>query len=1525
MVGMMASYSRERLEGLLSSAKSATELPPKLHRLRNLRRNLQGDEFVFPTELLPHLFDLLSDQFGAVRKFVVEILGEIGLKYVELLPEIVPLLIKSLKDETPAVARQVIACGADLFRSTLERVAVQRLHSSELNELLESSWTWMIKFKDEICSAAFKQGNSGVKLCAMKFVEALILLYTPDPSGSLQSSSHEGIQADFNISILRGGHPVLNIGDLSIEASQKLGLLLDQLRHPAAKSLNSSTIVVLINSLSSVAKKRPAYCGRILPVLLSLDPLSFLKGVHAAATNLSLKTVFLSCWKCTHPAAAPWKERLIGALKEIEGGGRAGKAKDLFYKTNGSIQDKDSVEDTKVSVEKNPTCASSVVAESNFGRKRSESEYSIDLNGDALSGKRARITPSVSENSSEGLHGNDGGSLTPVTSTSTGPSNSRGVTDTGPVQHLVAMFGTLVAQGVKAIGSLEILIPSISEDMLADVVMANMHNIPSNGSTYGDGTDELVMNMCIVGTDAQIKYPPSFVSAVLSLSTEFPPIAALINPHTPKTENEGEELCADHVDQQMFPAEGTVLATGLSASSDASFPENEECNIVFPPYVHYTGNIESGIPGLDSSAQHDVLSEALVTSVLDSTDVETASKNHISSFSGKLLVDVVPSVSVDKSEEFSPKAAGTGSDSLVLSTATSVASAPQFVLPKISAPVVDLSDEEKDSLQNLVFLRIVEAYKQISVSGGSQLRFSLLAHLGVEFPSELDPWKILQEHVLSDYLNHEGHELTVRVLYRLYGEAEAEQDFFSSTTAASAYESFLLTVAEALRDSFPPSDKSLSKLLGDSPFLPKSVLKLLESLCCPGSGDKVEKDLQSGDRVTQGLSAVWSLILMRPGIRNDCLKIALQSAVHHLEEIRMRAIRLVANRLYSLSFITQQIEEFAKEKLFSVVSCISSEREDAETLNDDCKQVLTCTPKQFIFGVDLDTSSEATSLTSVTEAQRCLSLYFALCTKKHSLFVHVFSIYKNTSKPVKQAIHHQIPILVRTMGSSSELLKIIADPPSGSENLLMQVLQTLTEGPMPSSELILTIRKLFDTRIKDVEILFPILPFLPRDDVLRIFPHLVNLPMEKFQVALSRVLQGSSQSGQVLSPSEALIAIHSIDPARDGIPLKQVTDACNTCFAQRQTFTQQVLAGVLNQLVQQIPLPMLFMRTVLQAIGAFPALSDFILEILSRLVSKQIWKYPKLWVGFLKCAQSTQPQSYKVLLQLPPPQLGNALTKISALRAPLTAYASQPEIQSSLPRSTLAVLGLVPDSQGTQTSQVQVSQEQVQASQEQQHASESQQTTQSQQVSVPLSHSEPEHQETSQVVASQSQSSPIGTGRSEMSQSQSSPVATGRSEMSQSQSSPVATGRSEMSQSQSSPVATGRSEMSQSQSSPVATGRSEMSQSQSSPVATGRSEMSQSQSSPVATCWSEMSQSQSSPINNGQSEMSQTQVSDSDPPAPTSHTRISDSQASSEMQPDDEKIDDTATTENETTEIEKSRESSAEEGEDEEEEEEEEE
>lgn len=75
---------------------------------------------------------------------------------------------------------------------------------------------------------------------------------------------------------------------------------------------------------------------------------------------------------------------------------------------------------------------------------------------------------------------------------------------------------------------------------------------------------------------------------------------------------------------------------------------------------------------------------------------------------------------------------------------------------------------------------------------------------------------------------------------------------------------------------FPASDKSLSRLLGEAPVLPSSVLKLLDDLCNSDIADYQGKSLRDADRVTQGLNAVWSLILGRPHYRQSCLDIALK-------------------------------------------------------------------------------------------------------------------------------------------------------------------------------------------------------------------------------------------------------------------------------------------------------------------------------------------------------------------------------------------------------------------------------------------------------------------------------------------------------------------------------------------------------------------------------------------------------------------------------------------------------------------------
>lgn len=120
-------------------------------------------------------------------------------------------------------------------------------------------------------------------MLAVKFVETLVLLYTPDPyissdppqesdfgksfffrhrNGSYLGFQPSYIQSDahfyfiyiitdvgFNISWLRVGHALLNVGELAVEASQSLGLLLDQLRFPQVKTLSNSMVIVLIKRL----------------------------------------------------------------------------------------------------------------------------------------------------------------------------------------------------------------------------------------------------------------------------------------------------------------------------------------------------------------------------------------------------------------------------------------------------------------------------------------------------------------------------------------------------------------------------------------------------------------------------------------------------------------------------------------------------------------------------------------------------------------------------------------------------------------------------------------------------------------------------------------------------------------------------------------------------------------------------------------------------------------------------------------------------------------------------------------------------------------------------------------------------------------------------------------------------------------------------------------------------------------------------------------------------------------------------
>jgi len=106
--------------------------------------------------------------------------------------------------------------------------------------------------------------------------------------------------------------------------------------------------------------------------------------------------------------------------------------------------------------------------------------------------------------------------------------------------------------------------------------------------------------------------------------------------------------------------------------------------------------------------------------------------------------------------------------------------------------------------------------------------------------------------------------------------------------------------------------------------------------------------------------------------------------------------------------------------------------------------------------------------------------------------------------------------------------------------------------------------------------------------------------------------------------------------------------------------------------VELNPTPLLFMRTVIQTLKLHPKLQTFVMNILNRLIDKEVWNHTKLWEGFLRCCQMSMPKSAAVLLRLPPQQLEDALAKCEPLREPLRRYASQ---SRNVPGYLLALIG----------------------------------------------------------------------------------------------------------------------------------------------------------------------------------------------------------------------------------------------------------
>ncbi|XP_042507982.1 uncharacterized protein LOC122084046 isoform X3 [Macadamia integrifolia] len=248
----MAGASREQALSLIAAVKNHGDLAVKLSSLKQVKEILLSVEPSFAAEIFPYLTEIRTSPESLVRKSLVELVEDLGLKVMEHSSILMPVLLTLLKDDAPVVVRQSIVTGTYFYCSILEKMALQFHQSGRVEKWLEELWMWMAKFKDDAFGIALEPGSVGTKLLAMKFLETYILLFTPDADDP-ETSIKEGKGRTFNISWVVGGHPVLDTALFTLEANKALGLLLDQLQ--SASSLCGSLIIAVINWITEVWKQ----------------------------------------------------------------------------------------------------------------------------------------------------------------------------------------------------------------------------------------------------------------------------------------------------------------------------------------------------------------------------------------------------------------------------------------------------------------------------------------------------------------------------------------------------------------------------------------------------------------------------------------------------------------------------------------------------------------------------------------------------------------------------------------------------------------------------------------------------------------------------------------------------------------------------------------------------------------------------------------------------------------------------------------------------------------------------------------------------------------------------------------------------------------------------------------------------------------------------------------------------------------------------------------------------------------------
>ncbi|KAG6891200.1 hypothetical protein C0995_008452 [Termitomyces sp. Mi166 len=516
------------------------------------------------------------------------------------------------------------------------------------------------------------------------------------------------------------------------------------------------------------------------------------------------------------------------------------------------------------------------------------------------------------------------------------------------------------------------------------------------------------------------------------------------------------------------------------------------------------------------------------------------------------------------------------------------------------------------------------------------------------------------------------------------------------------YDTWLNQIVATYQTLLDAKDRTFARFLLDLPSVPEDVLGLLRDLCIDSS------------RMQVGFATLRGLVVNRPSMRTEALTVLLELTTHPERKTRGAAINTVKLWVPNTQPMDGMVREFALQMLRKLqlqrpraaeedvsilvdgekADATKGQHEDSSGVNhdgdvhgkDENMEDGQLPPEELVHTPYLPEQIELPAQKS--HVLQHVELLFALSVKVPEFLDEIFAAYGQMDTTVQDAIQELITALIRSLGSShGKLLTLIRNFPRGAETLALRVLTIFTEHGRPSVQLVALVKALINEREAkakgaqkdegiDARFLIPIIAEMDKPDILRHLPRIVSIlngqaePKNLVRSVFSSIVTTPPQTfgsvtsnlprvrqSELLTPAELMVLLHDSEKE---IGLKSAIEAIGICFSMTDVFRSEILAVVMQQLMDEADLPVLFLRTVIQAVTTYKSLVGFVsTTLLSRLITKKIWTNPPLWEGFIRCAKVIAPASFGALLQLPKDQLRELVDKQPSLKSGLRDYVNK--------------------------------------------------------------------------------------------------------------------------------------------------------------------------------------------------------------------------------------------------------------------------